>query len=164
MLGFPMPRVPLVWGPVTSYRALDRQPLTLAHNLVKREAAECETGRKGTALAKSARGGGTLSLLLCSLTFHVADTQESHRPKILRAPKQAGHFPHPPYSAQPTARLRASACSSVPLHFNHTCTVSSAWFCVSQDVRGLQCTSLGTCSTTQPPVPRQCPCECGHHI
>lgn len=58
MLGFPMPRVPLVWGPVTSYRALDRQPLTLAHNLVKREAAECETGRKGTALAKSARGGG----------------------------------------------------------------------------------------------------------
>lgn len=36
MLGFPMARVLLVSG----HRALGRQPLTLAHNLVKIEAAE----------------------------------------------------------------------------------------------------------------------------
>lgn len=39
MLGFPMARVLLVAG----HRALGRQPLTLAHNLVKTEAAEYET-------------------------------------------------------------------------------------------------------------------------
>lgn len=126
--------------------------------------AKSETQR-GTASAKSVGVGEALSLSLCSLTFHAADTCEANPSEILSTKAGWPLLAHPPPSLlRPhhhhllDSELRQTL--PIPYTLNHThselCLVLSFTGC------GPQCPSFGTCSTAQPSITGWCPRARGH--